>query len=51
VDELRAPLAGAPDERQVEPCLADWREAEALARGYIAGAAYYCEPPVTKTLL
>jgi hypothetical protein len=50
VDELRAPLADAPDERQVEPHLADGGEAEALARDYISEAAYHGEPPVTKKL-
>jgi hypothetical protein len=50
VDELRVPLADAPDERQVEPRLTDWGEAEALARDYISEAAYHGEPPVTKKL-
>jgi hypothetical protein len=48
LDELRSPLEGGPDVRQVEPRLADWGEAEALARDYISEAGCYGEPPVTR---
>lgn len=50
VDELRSPIGRAPDERQVEPRLATWEEAEGLAVDYISEAAHHGEPPVTKKL-